>query len=77
MHTGASFIFLDKVVHIGEIQFRINSVGIHIERKRDDVNIARSFTVAEECTLNSVCSCKKCQFRCCNAGSSVIMWMYA
>ena len=74
-HAGKLFISLNYGAHVGEVQFRINSMSEHIHCNSNDVRISCSFTVAEKCSFYSVSTCKQSQLCVGNAGSSVVVWM--
>ena len=74
-HFCATLVNFLNAVNIVEIKFRVYALSPHIECKSNNVNIARSFAVAEKCALDSVCTCKQAEFCCGNARASVIMRM--
>ena len=46
-HSCAFFVYLTDMWHIGEVKFRIYSLGIHIHAKCDDIHITGTFTISE------------------------------
>ena len=59
LHLCKSFKYFCKMWHIRKIEFRINTLHIHIHRKCNNIYITCSLTITKKCSLNSVCSCKK------------------
>ena len=73
MHTRAFFIFVHKVRHVGEVKLRVNTVGVHVHRKRNDIHVAGTFTVAEQRTLYAVCAGKERQLGVRNTRAAVVV----
>jgi len=49
---------VDHTLEIVEIEVRLDSLGIQVEGEINEVNVARSFSVSEETTLNAITACK-------------------
>ena len=74
-HLCATLVNLFNLFDVMEIKLWVNALRPHIECKSDDVNIARSLAVAEQCALNSVCTRKQTKLGSRNACSSVVVRM--
>ena len=72
-HVSEFFVHFYNFLHVLEVQFRVNSVGEHVQRQCNDVAVTCSFAVTEECTFDSVAACQQAQFCVCNACASVIV----
>ena len=64
-------------VDVREIQFRINTLRVHVQRDCDDITVARPLTIAEQAALNPVPTGHQAQFAGGNAGAAVIMGVQA
>ena len=73
LHSGHSLVKLGDSGHIREIKLGIDALSEHIERERYYISVTGSFTVAEECSLNSVSACKKSHLGVCHGASSVVV----
>ena len=72
-HTGDLFIGCADLGNIGEIKTGINALRIHIERKRDNVDVTRAFAVTEKRTFDTVAPCEKSHFTVGNRTSAVVV----
>ena len=70
-------IFFYYIIDMVDIKLRIYSLREHIKRNRNHIRISCSFSVSEECSLNSVRSGKNSQLCRSNSCTSVIMRMKA
>ena len=59
LHAGEALVHLDELRHVGEVQMRINAVGVHVHGDGDDVDVARAFAIAEERAFDAVGSGEK------------------
>ena len=75
VHSGASFIFLNKLVHVRKIELRINAVGIHIHRKRDNIYVSGALAITKERTFYTVSTCEEGKLGIGNTCASVVVRM--
>ena len=75
VHAGEFFIFFADIRHIGEVQFRIYPLCIHIHSQCDDIYVTGTLTVSEQCSFDTVCTGKKSKFRVCHTTSTVVVRM--
>ena len=75
VHTRYLFIGRADFGEIRKIKLGVNALRIHIERKRDDIYVARTFAVSEKCSLDAVAACEKSHFAIRNGASAVIVRM--
>ena len=73
----AIFDGLDDLVHVGEIQLRINALRVKIQAQCHQVDIAGAFAIAEQAALDPVRARHQAEFRCSDAGTAVIMGVQA
>ena len=74
-HAGQGLIDFADVVDVGEIEMRIDSLGIQVQGDGDDVQIAGALTVPEEGSLNPLRAGQHGQLGAGDAGSAVIVRM--
>ena len=60
MHLAASLIDLNDLLDILDLQFRIDTLGEHIVSNRQNIHITGTLAIAEQSTLNTVCTGKQC-----------------
>ncbi|MNJ43964.1 hypothetical protein D3C77_389960 [compost metagenome] len=53
-HFGHALIDLDNFKNVLEIQLRIDTMGIHIQSKSDNVHVPCSFSVTKQCSFDSL-----------------------
>ena len=75
VHPGAFLVGLADGGHIGEVQLRVNAVGVHIHGQGDNVYVSSALAVAEEGAFHPVGSGQQRQLRIGNAGAPVIVRM--
>ena len=75
LHSCQAFISLTDLFHIREIKSRIYTLGIHIHAKCNNVNVTGTFSVSEQCTFDTVGTCKDTKLRCRHTASSVVVRM--
>ena len=73
----AIFHGLNDFIDIAEIKTGVQPLRIHIQRQRDEVDIARAFTIAEQATFNPVAARQQAKFRRGDPAAPVIMRMQA
>ena len=73
----AIFDCLDHLVDVREIQPRINALRVHVERQRDDVDIAGALAVSEQAALDTVRARQQPQFGRGDAGAAIIVGVQA
>ena len=56
---------------------RVHTLGVHVQRHRDDIQVTGTFPVAEEAALDPFRSCQQAQFRAGYARAPVVMGMQA
>ena len=44
----------ENLVHIAEVQLRIDTLRVHVEPKGHNIDIAGAFTVAQKCSLHTI-----------------------
>ena len=54
LHAGQSLVGLTDLWHIREIQFRIDPMGKHVHRDRDDIHISGALPVSEQRSFDPV-----------------------
>jgi len=74
-HLGNFLINLTNFHDIREIQFRINVLSKHIQCNSNNIKIASTFAIAEECAFNTVSTCHQTQFSTCYTSTTVIVRM--
>ena len=75
MHTRDSLINLRDPWHVIKLKTGIYTLRIHIEGNCNNINVTRSLTVSEKCSLNSVSTRQKTHFGVGNGASSVVVGM--
>ena len=73
----AIFHGLNDFIDIAEIKAWVQPLRIHVQRQRDEVDIARPFPIAEQATFDPVTACQQAKFRRSDAAAPVIMRMQA
>ena len=76
-HLAASFIDLDNIVDMLDIQLRIDSLGKHIVGDSEHIHISGALAVSKERTFHALRSCEQRQLCARNARSPVIVGMDA
>ncbi len=61
-HAGATLVHLADGIQIGEVQLRIDSMHVQVQRHRHQVKIARAFAIAEKRAFDAVRSGQQPQF---------------
>ena len=77
LHSGQTLIHFADMWHIGKIELRINSIGIHVHCDCDDIHVTGTLSVSKQCSLNPVCSRKQSKLCIADTASSVVVWMKA
>ena len=72
--VGVFVDFLDTL-DLGAVELRIDALGIHVQRQRDDVDIAGALAVTEQRAFDAVCACHQAQFGRSDPGAAIIMWV--
>ena len=73
VHPGTLLVGLADGRHVGEVQLRVDAVGVHVHGQGDDVHIAGALAVSEERSLYPVRPGQQCQLRIRHAGSPVVV----
>ena len=72
-HSCDLFVNVNDGRHIGEVEFRVYALGIHIHAECYNVNITCSFAVSEKSSFDSVTACEQAHFTVGNRTTSVIV----
>lgn len=75
VHSGDTLVHLHDLRHIGEVQFRIDTLGVHIQCQCDDVHITGALAVAEQRSLDTVAAGKESQLTVCHSAATVVVGM--
>ena len=73
VHLGASFIYIDDLPDIFNLQLRINALGEHVISHIQYIYVSGTLAVSEQGSFHTVCACQQGQLCCRHAGSTVIM----
>ena len=73
----AVFNGLNDLVNVAEIKTGVQALRVHIQRERDQINIASTLAIAEQTTFNPVAASQQTKFGSCNAAPSVVMRVQA
>ena len=72
-HPGGFLVHLRHLRQVGEIQPRIDAVGIEVERQGDEVDVAGPLPVAEQRPLHSLPAGQHSQFRLRDGAAAVVV----
>ena len=75
VHSGDTLVHLHDLRHIGEVQLRIDALGVHIQRQCDDVHITGALAVAEQRSLDTVAAGKESQLTVRHSAATVVVGM--
>ena len=56
INLGAGFHHGTNAVHITEVQFRVNTLAVHIHAHNDDIQIAGAFTITKQGSFDTLCT---------------------
>jgi hypothetical protein len=59
--NGKSGTFRDGVddrEHVGEVEMGLETESVEVKGEGDEIDISSSFSVSEDCSFNSVCTCQ-------------------
>ena len=73
VHSGDTLVNLYDLRHVGEIQFRIHALRIHVQSQCDNVHVTGTLTVAEQGALDTVAAGKQPQFAVCHSTAAVVV----
>ncbi len=72
--------FLDHLAHgvdVGEVQLRVDALGVHVQRHGDQVDVAGTLAVAEQAAFDAICAGHQAQLGGGHAGATVVMGVQA
>ena len=72
-HARGSLVSFADTVQIAEVQAGMETLSVHIESHRDDVQIARALPVAEQRAFDTISSSQQSKFGCGGSGSTVVV----
>lgn len=64
---------VNDLVQVGKVELGRDTLCVHVQGHRDEVDVARSLAVAKQATLDAICACHEAELRCSNASASVIV----
>ena len=69
----AIFDGLDDLVDVAEIEAGVHPLRVHVERKRDEIDIAGALAIAEQAAFDAVAPASKAKLCRRNAAAAVIV----
>ena len=75
LHPGAALVHILDLVDVGEVQLRVNALGVHVHGKGHHVHVAGTLAVAEEGGFHALRAGQQTQLRRGNALATVIVGM--
>jgi hypothetical protein len=63
----------DALFEVGKVEFGRDTLGVHVEREGDEVDVAGPLAVAEQATLDTVGTSHQAEFRCSDARAAVVV----
>ena len=75
LHIGQTLIGIGNLLHIGEVQLRIDSMGEHIHCHGHNIHVSGTLTISEKCSLDTISSGQNTQLRRCHTAATVVVRM--
>ncbi len=72
----AVFHRFHDALHVGEVEARIDALGVEVQRQGHEVDVARALPIAEEATLDTVGAGHHGQLRSGDPGTAVVVRMH-
>ena len=76
-HVGKALVGVCQGGNVGQVQLRVNSVAVHVERHDNDVKVSCAFAVTEKSSLDAVRSGKQAHFASGHAFAAVVVGVQA
>ncbi len=73
--TIAIFGIATQCIDVGDIEFGINTIDEQVHCQRNQVDIARALTVAEQRSFNTISASHHTKLGCSNCATTVVMWV--
>ena len=75
VHAGVLLVLCRNLRHIGEIQLRINALGIHIHGQCHDIHVTSTLAVSKKGSLDTISACKNSHLGIADAAAAVVVGM--
>ena len=72
-HSRQTGEVLGQRRYIAEIQLGINALRVHIHGEGNDIHVSCALAVAEESSLDALCTCKESHFRVSHRTAAVVV----
>ena len=73
VHPGHTLIGGADVRHVGEIEFGVHAVAVHVHGQSDGIDVAGALAVAEQAALHALCTSQHGQLGTGYAGAAVVV----
>ena len=73
LHFGDALVHLLELVHVGEVQLRVNALGPHIHGQGDHIHITGTLAVSEQRGFHALCTGQKTELCSGNASTAVVV----